>query len=107
MEVKFTGKPLESKDSIGSLVRITAEQLEKAGVGNVYNVVAHSRNKSRITTAKGEWVLVHCTIGGKGLVSYLSNIDDCPLEGEELVLEFTEVVDGRARFNVIGELAKS
>lgn len=107
LETKMSGKKVDEKDTFADLFTLEPADFQAVGP-KAYKGKVHSALRTLITGKNGaKYRVINAVIGDKGLVSFVADQDEVFIEGEELVLQFTEVVDGRARFNVIGDVPKA
>ena len=98
----LSGQVIDAKDSVKDIPFIPASKFEELGTGKTYKAQIVAKNWSSITGSNGvSYQLVHCAIGGKGLVTILASKEDDVVMGTELLLTYTETVNGRARFQAI------
>lgn len=103
LKVELKGGKVDAKDGIDGFITLEANDFQAIGP-RAYQARAHSSN-GIITGRNGQkYQLVNFVIGNKGLVTVVIDAEQKVLEGEEATLNFTEVVDGRARFNVVTDL---
>ena len=107
MFTDFTGKALDNKDVLAKFKRIPASSFAKVGPAT-YKAELHSHSGTRPTSKGGKVLVLNAVINKKGLVSFLGDPDETYRQGQDVVLEFTELQESNgvqyARFNALFEL---